>query len=62
MIQHSKVSDEVALFNINSHMMAVMMIQHSKVSDEVALFNVHSHTDGCFIMIRHQYESVRRGN
>ena len=25
----------VALFNVNSHMMAVMMIQHSKVSDEV---------------------------
>jgi hypothetical protein len=29
------VSDEVALFNVNSHKMAVMMIQHSKVSDEV---------------------------
>jgi hypothetical protein len=35
MIQHSKVSDEVALFNVNSHMMAVVMIQNSKVSDEV---------------------------
>ena len=35
MKQHSKVSDEVVLFNVNSHMMAVMMIQHSKVSDEV---------------------------
>jgi hypothetical protein len=35
MIQHSKVSDEVALFNVNTHMMAVVMIQHSKVSDEV---------------------------
>jgi hypothetical protein len=35
MKQHSKVSDEVALFNVNSHKMAVMMIQHSKVSDEV---------------------------
>jgi hypothetical protein len=33
----------VALFNVNSHMMAVMMIQHSNVSDEVALFNVNSH-------------------
>jgi hypothetical protein len=33
----------VALFNVNSHMMAVMMIQHSKVSDEVALFNINSH-------------------
>ena len=41
MIQHSKVSDEVALFNVNSHMMAVMMIQHSKVSDEaVMMFTV----------------------
>ena len=27
MIQHSNVSDEVALFNVNSHMMVVMMIQ-----------------------------------
>jgi hypothetical protein len=35
MIQHSKVSDEVALFNLNSHMIADMMIQPSKVSDEV---------------------------
>ena len=43
MIQHSKVSDEVVLFNVNSHMMAVMMKQHSKVSDEVVLFNVNSH-------------------
>jgi hypothetical protein len=43
MIQQSKVSDEVALFNVNSHMIAVMMIQHSKVSDEVTLFNVNSH-------------------
>jgi hypothetical protein len=40
MIQHSKVSDEVALFNINSHMMAVVMKQHSNVSDEVALCSV----------------------
>ena len=53
MIQHSKVSDEVALFNVNSHMMAVMMIQHSKVSDEVALFNVNSNE--C-------QTSVRRGS
>ena len=43
MIQHTQVSDEVALLNVNSHMMAVMMIQHSNVSDEVALFNVNSH-------------------
>jgi hypothetical protein len=35
MIQPSKVSDEVALFNVISHMMAVMMIHPSKVSDEV---------------------------
>ena len=35
MIQHSKVSDEVALFNVISHMIAVMMIHPSKVSDEV---------------------------
>ena len=35
MIQHSQVSDEVALFNVNSHMIAVMMIHPSKVSDEV---------------------------
>ena len=33
----------MALFNVNSHMMAVMMIHPSKVSDEVALFNVNSH-------------------
>ena len=31
MIQHSKVSDEVVLFNVNSHMMAVMMIHPSNV-------------------------------
>jgi hypothetical protein len=43
MIHTSNVSDEVVLFNVNSHMMAVMMIQHSKVSDEVALYNVNSH-------------------
>ena len=35
MIHPSKVSDEVALFNVNSHKIAIMMIQHSKVSDEV---------------------------
>ena len=35
MIQHSQVSDEVALFNVISHMIAVMMIHPSKVSDEV---------------------------
>ena len=41
----------MALFNVNSHMMAVMMIQHSKVSDEVALFNVNSHMMA--MMIQH---------
>ena len=42
----------VALFNVNSHMMAVMMIQHSKVTDEVVLFNVNSHMMAV-VMIQH---------
>ena len=50
---------EVALFNVNSHMMAVMMIQHSKVSDEVALFNVNSHM---MAVVMIHPSSVRRGS
>ena len=42
----------MALFNVNSHMMAVMMKQHSKVSDEVVLFNVNFHMMAV-MMIQH---------
>ena len=59
MIQHSKVSDEVVLFNVNSHMMAVVMIQH-RVSDEVALFNVNSHMMAV-MMIQHSKVSDEVG-
>jgi hypothetical protein len=52
MINPSNVSDEVALFNVNSHMMAVMMIHPSNVSDEVVLFNVNSHMMAV-MMIQH---------
>jgi hypothetical protein len=52
------VSDEVALINVNSDMMAVMMIQHSKVSDEVALFNVNSHMIAV-MMIQHSENNKR---
>ena len=50
----------MALFNVNSHMMAVMMIQHSKVSDEVALFNVNSHMMAV-MMIQHSKVSDEVG-
>ena len=40
----------MALFNVNSHAMAVVMKQHSKVSEEVALFNVISHMMAVMMM------------
>jgi hypothetical protein len=53
-------SDEVALFNVNSHMMAVVMKQHSKVSDEVVLVNVNSHMMAV-MMIQHRKVSDEVG-
>jgi hypothetical protein len=58
--QRYLVSDEVAMFNVNSHMMAVVMIHTSKVSDEVALFNVNSHIIA-IMMIQHSKVSDEVG-